>query len=245
MLHTSPPLLPSRRQALGAGLAAALGSWAALELLEGRLARASTARSAGQVSVVGDSLTHGTLRYQADALSEVGWTHTTIDAHISRGVITKIRTDPHTGLIAVDAIRAESGDSDLWVVALGTNDAGIHPRNRHKDLIRRMMDRIGGGHHVLWVNIYLPATPPRQEAWNSALHDVAEDRPDGDVRLRLGVDRGSEPTVAQHRSSALHARRLQTASTRDRVCDAQPGALDTHRHGAAAGASPGLTNGAP
>jgi len=132
----------------------------------------------GAGSVVGDSLTYGTLRYQADAMSEVGWTHTTVDSFMSRGVLTRVRTDPHTGLIAVDAIRAESGDSDLWVVALGTNDAGIHPRNRYLDVIRRMMDRIGGGHHVLWVNIYLPATPTRQQAWNSALRDVAKDRLD-------------------------------------------------------------------
>lgn len=173
MLPTSLPLLSSRRQVLGAGLAAALGSWAALGLLDQR--RVGASRAAGQISVVGDSLTSGTVPYQANAMSEVGWTRTTIDAYRGRGVLTKIRPDLHNGLAAVNAIRETSGDSDLWVVALGTNDSGIYPRNRHPDLIRQMMDRIGGGHYVMWVNIYLPATPPRQDAWNSALSDVADD----------------------------------------------------------------------
>ncbi|MEP7202899.1 MAG: GDSL-type esterase/lipase family protein [Ilumatobacteraceae bacterium] len=177
MSTTSLPLLSSRRQLLGAGLTAALGSWVALELLDASRASAWGVGSAGQISVVGDSLTSGTLPYQADALADVGWTRTTIDAYRNRGVLTKMNGDKHTGLTAVDAIRRESGDSDLWVVALGSNDAGSLPRNQ--DLIRRMMDRIGGGHHVLWVNIYLRSKPARQEAWNAALDDVANDLSDG------------------------------------------------------------------
>jgi lysophospholipase L1-like esterase len=45
-------------------------------------------------------------------------------------------------------------------------------------LIRQMMDRIGAGHRVLWVNVYLPKMPERQQAWNAALETVAEERPD-------------------------------------------------------------------
>ena len=179
MLPTPPPLLSSRRQVLTAGLFAALGSMAAVELLSGQRASALPfTGSATRVSVVGDSLTQGTLPYQADAFSNVGWGGSTIDAFISRGVRTKVKRDKHTGLTSVDAIRAKSGDSDLWIVALGTNDAGLYKRDRIAEIIASMMEKIGIGHYVMWVNIYLPAKPLRQENWNNALATVAADYPD-------------------------------------------------------------------
>ncbi|MEO8266236.1 MAG: GDSL-type esterase/lipase family protein [Ilumatobacteraceae bacterium] len=152
---------------------------AALELLGPGLVGAATLNTAAtRVSVVGDSLTLGTLPYQADALTGAGWARSTIDAHGSRGIRTKVKSDRNTGLTAVDAIRETSGDSVLWVVALGTNDAGLYPKPKQPDMIRLMMDHIGSGHRVLWVNIYLPAKPVRHQSWNAALQTVADERPD-------------------------------------------------------------------
>jgi lysophospholipase L1-like esterase len=179
MLHTPPPLLSTRRQVLTAGLFAALGTVAAAELLSAPRASAipPTASTAARVSVVGDSLTQGTLPFQADAFANVDWATSTIDAFISRGVRTKVKRDKHTGLTSVDAIREKSGDSDLWVVALGTNDAGLYKRDKIPEIIDSMMQRIGVGHYVMWVNIYLPAKQLRQDNWNNALTTVAQDYP--------------------------------------------------------------------
>jgi lysophospholipase L1-like esterase len=178
MFSPSLPSLPSRRQVLNAGLMAALGSWAALELFETEAGASTTPGAATRVSMVGDSLTTGVLPYQADAFSDVGWARSAIDAYRTRGVRTKAKADPRTGLTAVDAIRSTAGDSDVWIVALGTNDAGIQAVHEYPTLIGQMMDRIGPGHRVVWVNIYLPATPPRQRAWNTALTRVADERAD-------------------------------------------------------------------
>ena len=178
MPPTSFPLLSSRRQVLSAGFAAALGSVAALELFGASTVSArAKATPATRIAMIGDSLTIGTLPYQAAAFSDVGWSGSVIDACVSRGVRTKVKSDLHTGLTAVDAIRTTAGDCDVWVVALGTNDAGIFAKSKQPDLIRQMMDRIGGGHYVMWVNIYLPATLPRQQMWNAALGTVAAERP--------------------------------------------------------------------
>ena len=177
MLPPSLPQLSSRRQVLGAGIAAAFGSLVALELLGSGSVSASKSPSTGRISVIGDSLTEGTVRYQADAFAAVGWAQSSIDAHNSRGVRTKVKADPHTGLTAVDAVRETSGEPDVWVIALGTNDAGIFSKDKHADLIREMLDHIGSGHSVMWVNIYLPDTRKRQVAWNSALAEVASERP--------------------------------------------------------------------
>ncbi len=178
MPPNSLPLLSSRRQVLSAGVAAVLGSVAALELFGASTVSArAKATPATRIALIGDSLTIGTMPYQAGAFSDVGWAGSMIDAYGSRGVRTKVKSDLHTGLTAVDAIRTTVGDCDVWVVALGTNDAGIFAKAKHPQLIRQMMDRIGGGHYVMWVNVYLPATPPRQEHWNAALETVAEERP--------------------------------------------------------------------
>ncbi|HZX55435.1 MAG TPA: GDSL-type esterase/lipase family protein [Ilumatobacteraceae bacterium] len=175
------PLPPqsSRRQVLRAGLLAALGSVVATEMLSSTRVAASTriTTESTRVSLVGDSLTEGTLPYQADTLSYLDWSSSAIDAFKSRGIRTKMKGDPHTGLSAVDAIRETNGDSDLWVVALGSNDAGFYPLDEQPGVIREMVDRIGDEHYVLWVNVYLPATLKRQRAWNASLATVAAERP--------------------------------------------------------------------
>ena len=134
--------------------------------------------SSTRVSVIGDSLTIGTMPYQGEAFSNAGWGHTAIDAFNSRGIRTKLKKDHYTGLTSVDAIRATSGDSDLWVIALGSNDAGIYAKAKHAEVIAMMMDKIGSGHTVMWVNVYLPKTPPRQNNWNWALATEAKERGD-------------------------------------------------------------------
>lgn len=163
---------------LRAGVAAAIGSWAVLDALGTGEASAalSTPAPTARLSMVGDSLTLGTLPFQADAFAAVGWSHSTIDAYISRGVRTKVKADPYTGLTAVDAIRDKSGDTNAWVVALGTNDAVIYSREQQAEAIRMMMDRIGAGHKVLWVNVYLPDRLPLQQSWNASLAAAAAER---------------------------------------------------------------------
>ena len=172
----------TRRQFVGDALAV-IGGFSiidALAMFTGGLvtANASSSTSTQRLLMVGDSLTVGSLPYQAGALIDSGWTDIAINAHGSRGIKTKVSDDPHTGLTAVDALRAAHGDADLWVVALGTNDAGQYPSSQYPDLIASMLNRIGADHLTMWVNTYLPSRARLQAAWNSALNDIAEQRPD-------------------------------------------------------------------
>jgi lysophospholipase L1-like esterase len=168
----------SRRQLIKHAALASLGSTAVFEALSMWSARASAATLATRVSVVGDSLTVGTLPYQAKDFVMSGWMGSAIDAFVSRGIRTKVARDPHTGLTAVDALRAAHGDTALWVVALGTNDSLIYRSTRYPAVIEQMLEHIGDGHRVVWVNIYLPKAAPHQSAWNEALVAVAAERPD-------------------------------------------------------------------
>lgn len=177
-MHTTVPQQSTRRQVLRAGFAAAIGSWAAVEVLGAGQASAAPVPppevAAGRISMVGDSLTCGTLPFQADDFSAAGWAHSAIDAYVSRGVRTKIKADRYTGLTAVDAIREKSGDSLAWIIGLGTNDSVIYSHNKQAEVIAMMMEHIGSDHKVMWVNVYLPERLPLQLAWNTALDEAAQ-----------------------------------------------------------------------
>jgi lysophospholipase L1-like esterase len=180
LIRSSSQSTSTRRQLLRAGLAAGLGSWAALELIAADRAGAEPASPAStrRISVVGDSLTIGTMPYQSDDFRAAGWSRTSIDAYAGRGVRTKLRRDLHTGLTAVDAIRDSWGDTDAWIVGLGTNDAVIYPTSRHALVIEQMMERIGRGHRVMWINVVLPQRAAAAAAWNVSLDEVAALRDD-------------------------------------------------------------------
>ena len=152
---------------------------AAVDAFTGHLRPVSADSSTSDLRLlmVGDSLTVGSKPYQASAFTDVAWADVAIDAHGSRGIKTKLSEDPHTGLTAVDALRNAHGDADLWVVALGTNDAGQYSVERYPELISMMLDRIGPEHLTMWVNVYMPSRARSQTAWNSALNEVAEQRP--------------------------------------------------------------------
>ncbi len=137
------------------------------------------ARAADEPSVfeVGDSLSVGMQPYLPGAAMAHGWAAVQIDAHISRGVRSRVPSDPHTGVSAVAALRAAHGEPAAWIVALGANDSGVPP-SQHAALIREMLDAIGREHPVMWVNVYLPRYPQRQQWWNAALTQVAAERPD-------------------------------------------------------------------
>ena len=179
MSTACPPGPLTRRHLIGWGLAAFGGAAALPDLLRGippaGAAAAAASNDTGFVAVIGDSLTVGTQPYQADDLRGAGWESATLNAYVSRGIATKMDSDPNTGLTAVDAVRWSGAEPDLWIVALGTNDAGLVGMSGYPALIARMLDHIGD-RPVLWVNIYLPRNSGRQAAWNAALDDAAAAR---------------------------------------------------------------------
>ena len=66
-----------------------------------------------------------------------------------------------------------------------------------------MMEQIGVGHYVMWVNIYLPAKQLRQDNWNNALTTVAAGLSQLDVHSRLGDAGRREPEVVGRRHDPL------------------------------------------
>jgi len=134
------------------------------------------------VFVIGDSLTFLAAPNVSASLANVGWSATRIDAYEGRGVDFTVQRAPDTGLRAVDALRVQYGDNADWIVALGTNEVLYRQPSTYAASIRRMLDRIGAGHRVMWVNTYLPDHPAEQAVWNAALDQAAAER-NGDLAV--------------------------------------------------------------
>ena len=132
------------------------------------------------VFVIGDSLTFLAQPNVSTALTDVGWAASHVDAFEGRGVDFTLQGAPDTGLRAIDSLRSQFGDDDDWIVALGTNEVLFRDRSTYSSAIRHMLDRIGAGRRVMWVNTYLPDHPVQQAAWNAALDQAAAER-NGDL----------------------------------------------------------------
>ncbi len=115
-------------------------------------ARVSAVSSCDRVTIVGDSLEMWVGGEALRARFAAAGVPVLVDARVGRSV--------NGGRRRVVAIRAEHGDSECWVVALGTNDAwgsaGAGSGWRRVVFgwrVRAMLAEIGADHRVWWVNV--------------------------------------------------------------------------------------------
>jgi hypothetical protein len=133
------------------------------------------------VAVVGDSLSVQSTKDQRSALEQAGWQSIVIDAESLRRIPKDSTTQPpYSGIAAVRDIRAHGADPHTWIVELGTNDIGHTGTNSLSiiKVINTMLDEIGPGHHIVWINIYQGQQPERTATWNQVLAEVAAGRTD-------------------------------------------------------------------
>lgn len=144
-----------------------------------------TVRPLGAISVIGDSVMLGSLRYKPDlvsALADQGWGP--IRARAGMGYSTGAFATAEWGRSSgwIDRWRNEGWDAPNVIVNLGVNDAGLCGGNRDCAIraIDHLLDEIGPGHRVWWANITRSAASGRdyQAIWNSALDEVATRRPE-------------------------------------------------------------------
>ena len=133
------------------------------------------------IAVVGDSLSVQSTKEQRSALEEAGWKSIVIDAERFRRIPKDSTTQPpYSGIAAVRDIRAKGDDPHTWIVELGTNDIGHTGTNTLSiiKVINTMLDEIGPGHHIVWINIYQGQQPERTVTWNRVLAEVVAERTD-------------------------------------------------------------------
>jgi hypothetical protein len=123
------------------------------------------ARAAGPVTwaIVGDSIIGGNVTYIQSVLTQSNLPSWHIDGRSARKMVSPVvtpRWSASSGLDAIRATRALGHDPKRWVIELGTNDAGSVTNCSCADqiayadgLIRQLVDEIGSGSQILWVNV--------------------------------------------------------------------------------------------
>jgi hypothetical protein len=103
--------------------------------------------------MVGDSLTDNSEPWLISGLAAAGFT-AMVDAQPSRRIPAAV-APPYSGVRAALAIRADWGDADCWVIALGSNDLirGADNRSTATALIEEMLAAVSAGARVWWTNV--------------------------------------------------------------------------------------------
>ena len=138
----------------------------------------STVGVMGPVALVGDSLTISSWYGLPGEFVRQGWGPFQLEARSARRALvpSSIAT---SGIEGIRHIRSSGFDAPVWVVALGTNDMNVVAAQPGGavGLINTVLDEIGPGHRVVWVNVYASGFLANSVQFNAALNDVAAIRP--------------------------------------------------------------------
>jgi hypothetical protein len=144
-------------------------------VLADRTADAAATGPTPVVAVIGDSLLSYDRADLDGSLRAVGWAGTQIDAVPSRRIPASVRA-PLSGIKAIRALRATGFDTRYWIIALGTNDIGLLGAADPRPLITSLLDELGPGTTVLWVNADQPRFPQATARFDAALAAVLAER---------------------------------------------------------------------
>lgn len=132
----------------------------------------------------------------ADTLLAAGWAAVHIDAKPSRSMWYPADTS-FSGVHTVQRLRAEGHDPTVWMVQLGTNDVWFIERCRCADMtafardrIAAVLDAVGAGVPVYWVNVRRWSNAAALAAVNTALAQLRAEGRIVDVVDWFGLSAG-------------------------------------------------------
>jgi lysophospholipase L1-like esterase len=127
------------------------------------------------VVMVGDSITDGSKPALELVLKHIGFEEIEINAERSRRIEVGGKK-PMPGLAVVSYI-AGAAPPDMWVIALGTNDAGLYEHDSdYEKLINDILDVIPKDKPLVWINTYRDDHIDGCEQFNGVLQRLLQDR---------------------------------------------------------------------
>jgi len=141
--------------------------------------RAIDTGSVESVVMIGDSITVGAQPFLQEQLEQLGFADVTIVAQELKRTSQNIRDNPSGADIAtfVSADSTRSGDEQLWIVALGTND--ISQYDSVEDIVVAMgtvIDSVPEEAPLVWVNTYFADRPEDTAEVNTAIEQIVGSR---------------------------------------------------------------------
>jgi hypothetical protein len=130
------------------------------------------------VAVVGDSLAFSAALQLDPAWKEAGFTPRAELAPGRQIAVIGLDGQVSSGLDAIRSLKA-AGQPALWVVQLGTNDIFFEPfaGDRYAELVTSVLDAIGPGAPVVWVDVWRGDRPAQSQLFDDVLKVIASQRP--------------------------------------------------------------------
>ena len=137
--------------------------------------QASTSSALASVAMVGDSITALSKDILDAVLTHMGFASVTVNAEPSRRIEVGGKK-PMPGLDVVRFIQA-SAPPAMWVIALGTNDAGLYTTDQeYQGLINDVLSSIPESVPLVWVSTYRDDHLKGCEQFNLLLRKSLTDR---------------------------------------------------------------------
>ena len=138
----------------------------------------TTALHIESVAMVGDSITKAStdsLRYDFTAS---GIAKADIDAEVGRRIeVGDGKGTPLNGIAVLTKMLASNTKPDVWVVALGTNDAGLYATpDDYTRLIDTVVGMLPANAPLVWVDVYRPDHVDGAREFNDRLHRALDGR---------------------------------------------------------------------
>jgi lysophospholipase L1-like esterase len=129
-------------------------------------------KSVKSVAMIGDSITKASSDAIRYVLGAHGVTDVTIDAQVSRRIgLGDGKGSPLAGVAVLDGMLGDKVDPDIWVIALGTNDAGQYKSaDDYFALIDTVVGMLPADAPLVWVDVYRPDHLAAAEQFNEQLH---------------------------------------------------------------------------
>ncbi|MGB8859978.1 MAG: GDSL-type esterase/lipase family protein [Ilumatobacteraceae bacterium] len=164
----------------------------------------SAPRAITSVTMVGDSITEGSLQVLTTTLTDAGVTDLRIEGKRSRRIdVGNGKGDaPKSGIITIYELLAEGVDPTAWVIELGTNDVGSYGgAEEYGALIDKVTDMLPSK-PLVWVNTYREQFLDQTVVFNTVLEQRMDARGNAVVADWYSVASAPEQTVL--RSDHLH-----------------------------------------
>jgi lysophospholipase L1-like esterase len=133
-----------------------------------------------QVAMIGDSITNGSRAEIEYVLAAQGVEEVSIEAEDGRRIELGDGTgSPLSGQRALYTMLADGVSPDVWVIALGTNDAGQYADQvDYARLVQLLVDMLPDDVPLVWVDAYRGDQPEGTQEFDDALRATLAGRPD-------------------------------------------------------------------
>jgi len=156
------------------------------------------------VAMIGDSITNGSRAEIDYVLGAQGVQDVSIEAEDGRRIELGDGTgSPLSGQRALYSMLASGMSPDVWVIALGTNDAGQYADQAdYARLVQLLVDMVPDGVPLVWVDVYRGDQPEGSQQFDDALRATLAGRADTVVVPWSTI--AADPTRGVLRSDDVH-----------------------------------------